>query len=205
MVARELGLSYSTAHRILGVLTDSKLLRYDPLGRQFSLAAGVLRLSAGYQESMFVEHAALPRMRAWTRKHGWPLLLIRSEEGGLVIRASTDAERPIDTVRCVTGARLPVKGGSEAAISAAFGVRRANTSEARKVRRHGYALSAAAEGQVLHVSVPVMIDAALAACLSMRCLPIVAESRGNLVSHVDSLTSLATEIAACARPFGPAG
>ena len=194
-LAKRLGLKYSTAHRILMVLADQGLVRHDKLGRQFVLAGGVRELSAAFHDTPFVDDFALPRMRAWTRRHGLPLLLVTANGGALTVRASTDAHWPVAGERYVAGNLLPALGSSEAAIFSAFGAE-AGRGGSRTVRRLGYARRLAGKQGELHISVPVMAAEGLIACLSIRCSRGVIEQRGSLRRWVELLQKLATDLAA---------
>jgi DNA-binding IclR family transcriptional regulator len=194
-LARRLDLKYSTAHRILMVLTDMGLVRHDKLGHQFVLAGGVRELAAGLRDTPFVEHA-LPRMRSWTRRHGLPLLLVTEDAGSLIVRGSTDAHWPVAGERCVAGSVLPARGSSEALIYAAFGCRADDRATSRTVRRQGYAKRSIGPRTEVHVSVPVISGEELVACLSLRCPVAILEARSAVPRWAQRLHQLATDIAA---------
>jgi len=155
MLAKELGLKHSTAHRILMVLTDLGLLRHDPLGHQFVLASGVRKLGADLREPALIDAVAVPRMQAWTRRHGLPLLLVTEDDGVLSVRASTDAHWPLAAARIVPGSILPAEDSGEAEI---FRAQPRATPAVRTRTRAG-------ETQL---SAPVMVGGVVVACLSLR-------------------------------------
>jgi DNA-binding IclR family transcriptional regulator len=164
-LAKRLGLKYSTAHRMLMVLTDLGLTQHDPICHQFALAGGVAGLAAGYRDLPVIDDIALPRMRAWTQRHGLPLLLVTEAPRGLAVRAATDGQRPIFAERCITGSVIPARGTSEAAALKAFGGAPAPTLTLRVVRRQGFAKRILKPQGEIHISVPVELPQGLLACL----------------------------------------
>jgi DNA-binding IclR family transcriptional regulator len=193
-VAKRLALKYSTAHRVLMVLTDMGLLHHDPLGHQFFVASGVRSLAAGVRDAAFVDAVALPRMRAWTRRHGLPVLLVTQVDGTLTVRASTDTHWPATGEKLVAGSRIAVRGSREALVLGAFAAAGPRSARELAVRRQGYAWAVQkAQGEV-HVSVPVMSATGLVACLSIRC-PLRLAGRGNTPpAFVSSLRRLAADL-----------
>ncbi len=190
MLARKLGLKHSTAHRILMVLTDMGLLRYDGLGHQFVLAGAVRELAAGFHDSTFVDEVALPRMRAWTRRHGLPLILVTESGGVLTVRASTDLRLPLNDERYLAGSVLRARGSSEARILGSTG-RETHTRAVHAIRRR------VRQGEI-QLSVPLMTRDESRACLSIRCSLDLMRPRGSARKWAAALTLLAADIAAAA-------
>jgi hypothetical protein len=92
------------------------MLRHDLRGHQFMLASSVRTLSAGFRESRFVDEVALPRMQAWTRRHGIRLLLVAEVNDTLTVLANTSAHWPLTRELPIAGNMLAETGSCEAAI-----------------------------------------------------------------------------------------
>jgi DNA-binding IclR family transcriptional regulator len=189
-LAKLLGLKHSTAHRVLMVLTDMGFLRHDPLGHQFVLAGAVRELAAGFRDLPFIDEIALPRMQAWTRREGFPVLLVTEAAGRLTIRAATDAHWPASAQRYVTGNELPARDSSEAAVLSDLG------RGSAAVLRQGYARRAFVQKREMHVSVPLIGAQGFVACLSIRCASSLLRTRGSVRRAAESLGGLAAEIVA---------
>jgi DNA-binding IclR family transcriptional regulator len=168
-LAKRLGLKYSTAHRVLMVLTDLGLTQHDPVCHQFVLAKNVSSLAAGFRDEPVIDDVALPLMIAWTKRHGLPLVLVTEAPRGLAIRAATDGQRPISADRCITGGIIAARGSSEAAVINAFAAQGASTDALRTVRRQGFAKRILKQHGEIHISVPVELSPTLFGCLSIRC------------------------------------
>jgi DNA-binding IclR family transcriptional regulator len=182
LIAKRLGLKHSTAHRILMVLADLGYLRHDPLGHQFVLSGRVREFDRALPETPPAGARALPKMSAWTRRHGLPLHLATAEDGVLTVCAATDAHWPLATERLVAGSRLPGGESSEARVLRAF---------ARGAPGPG---TRALDGE-FHLSVPVIAAGALIGCLSLRCPESAARARGAVARWSKSLAALAADLA----------
>jgi DNA-binding IclR family transcriptional regulator len=177
------------------VLTDLGLLRHDPLGHQFVLARAVRELAAGFRDSEFIDQVASPRMRAWTRRHGLPLILVTESDGVLAVRASTDARLPRSGQRYLTGNLLPARGSSEARILRSLRADpRAGGARARG--RAVHAVRRLAQQGEIHLSAPLIAPDGLHACLSIRCSLDHMQTRGSRRKWVAALTELAAELSA---------
>jgi IclR family transcriptional regulator, mhp operon transcriptional activator len=205
-VAVALGLTRSTAHRMLGVLKDLGLLRCDPASGQYFLTAGVLELSRGFRDEPWIERVAEPAMREWSTIHHWPLVLVTPLAGVLTVRASTDHESPISIDRLAPGAIVPMEGSTAGALLHAYvqGVIEPSATSLpgdavksphwRSIRRRGYVASPTACYTGARISVPLLVDRQYLGNLSMRCLPECIASRRELTQWVASLKELAARI-----------
>ena len=194
-MARKLGLKYSTAHRILMVLTDLDLLRHDDLGHQFVLAAGVRRLSAGFHDDNLVDKIALPRMAEWTRRLGLPVLLVTEANNHLSVRASTDSNWPASGERHVAGNQLQARRSCEKALFMAYRKTARSGARAAALRRAGYVCQVRRLQRAVHVSVPVLVAGELIACLSMRGALLYSARGTALRCWIVELRTLAKNIA----------
>ncbi len=195
VMARKLGLKYSTAHRILMVLTDLDLLRHDDLGHQFVLAAGVRQLSAGFHDDKLVDQIARPRMLEWTRKLGLPVLLVTEANNQLCVRASTDPNWSASGERHVAGNGLPATRSCEMTLFHAYRNREPVGTRAAALRHAGYICRVRRLQREVHVSVPVIVSGELMACLSMRGTLLYSARAAALQRWIVELQALAADIA----------
>jgi len=213
-VARALGLKRSTAHRILAVLVNLGLLRHDTLNHQYILCARVGELSSGYHDDEWVLAHAVPRMKAWTRVHHWPLVMTTPLAGKLVVRASTDYESPMSIDRFVAGQVIPVHGSTAGLLYRAYSRDASIASDAgavapveeelsapspeelARIRTTGYVARPTACFTGARVSVPLTPDEPFRGCITMRCRAQHIELISEVEAWVASLRQLAAEIAA---------
>ncbi|MCU0759323.1 MAG: helix-turn-helix domain-containing protein [Steroidobacteraceae bacterium] len=205
-VARALRLTRSTTHRILGVLVELGLLRLDPASHQYFLDAGVLELSRGFRDDPWVSGVAGPRLREWTARHHWPLVLVTPVGGVPTVRVSTDHDSPISVDRFVPGEPMPLVGSAAGALQAAWSGSRAAgpgpeddvagflAADLRTIRRQGYYAAATACHAGARLGVPLLLDAAYVGCVIMRCLPETLASPRDCREWADSLKALAASI-----------
>jgi DNA-binding IclR family transcriptional regulator len=194
-LAKRLGLKYSTAHRMLMVLTDLGLTQHDPICHQFTLAGGVRELAAGFNDVPLIDDIALPKMCAWTQRYGLPLLLVTESPGGMVVRAATDGQRPIFAERCITGSLIPTRSSCEAAVLKAFASAVPATAALRVVRRQGFAKRILKQQGEIHISVPLELRLGLRASLSIRCSLSIMEKPSCVERWAALLRQLAEEVA----------
>lgn len=195
-LAKRLGLKYSTAHRMLMVLTDLGLAQHDPICHQYVLAQGVRELAAGFHDLPLIDEQALPRMRIWARRHGLALILVTQAADTLIVRAATDGQRLPATERYIAGSLLPARGSSEAAVIRAFGRTENQGASAWRLRRQGFAKRVLEKQDEIHISVPLALTQDLTAALSIRCSRLLLIEREALQRWVTSLSTLAAQIAA---------
>jgi IclR family mhp operon transcriptional activator len=216
-VAKALGLKRSTAHRILAVLVDLGLLRHDTFNHQYILSARVGELSSGFHDDDWVS-AAVPRMKAWTREHHWPLVLATPLAGKLVVRASTDYESPISIDRFhggqvipvqgstagllymayVGGAAMPAKSGREPAADDA--VKTATPEDLARIRTAGFVARPTACFTGARISIPLREEGPFLGCITMRCRAGNIEVMSEVHTWVQLLRRLANDIGSGIRP-----
>lgn len=111
---------------------------------------------------------------------------------------STDAHWPVSGERHVAGCVLPAAGSSEADVFRAFGGAAANSKLVQLLKRRGFAQRTLADKGEIHVSVPVMSERRLLACLSIRCPRSMASRKLVFRRYVQELRHLAAELEAAA-------
>lgn len=195
-MAKRLGLKYSTAHRMLMVLTDLGLAQHDPICHQFALSRGVRQLAAGFHDLPFIDQVIQPRMRDWTRRFGPPLLLVTSSPDGLLVRAATDGQRSPATERYVAGMVLPLRNSSEIAAIDAFRTPASDNAAARGVRRRGFAKRVLQQQDEIHISAPLNLTADTVAALSIRCSRSVIGENDSGQRWADALVEFAAQLLA---------
>ncbi len=211
-VAAAVGLKRSTAHRILAVLVNLGLLRHDALNHQYILCANVGELSRGYKDDEWVKAGALPLMKAWTRKHHWPLVLATPLAGKLAVRASTDYDSPMSVDRFHAGQTIPVEGSTAGLLYLAFAndysapttavdnldqerdFKSASPEELARIRTTGYVARPTACFTGARISVPLHNGTPFTGCITMRCRAENIELVSELHQWAESLRSLAAQI-----------
>jgi IclR family mhp operon transcriptional activator len=216
-IARALRLTRSTTHRILGVLVELGLLRLDPASHQYFLDAGVLGLSRGFRDDPWIAGVAAPRLREWTGRHHWPLMLVTPVGGVPTVRVSTDHDSPISVDRFVPGEPMPLAGSAAGALQAAWAGARPGVggpdddvagfgaADLRAIRRQGYYAAATACHTGARVGVPLLLNDAYVGCVIMRCLPETIASPRDCRDWADSLKALAASIIEASDSTLPGG
>ncbi len=199
LVAKRFHLKVSTAHRILMVLTRMGILRHDVRGHQFMLASSVRTLSTGFRESRFVDDVALPRMQAWSRRHGIRLLLVAEDDGELVVRASTATHWPLARELPVAGNVLTELGCSEAAILRQYSARnrkpRSATGTDALLRRQ-VAVRTTGPDRERQIGVLLLTKDGFRGCLSIRCSMDIARTPKTVRHWAAELRTLSANIVA---------
>ena len=109
-VARELGLTRSTAHRYIATLSRLGYLQQDPLTRRYALGPRVLDLGFTAINSMDLRHVPAPHLRRLSDETGHTVNMAILDEADIVyverVRASRGRQNEIDLDLHV-GSRLP--------------------------------------------------------------------------------------------------
>lgn len=197
-IARALRLTRSTTHRILSVLAELGLLRLDPASHQYFLDAGVLELSRGFRDDPWIAAVAAPRLRDWTARHHWPLMLVTPVGAVPTVRVSTDHDSPISVDRFVPGEPMPLAGSAAGALQCAWSAySRADAdggfpaAQLRTVRRQGYYAAATACHTGARLGVPLLANDEYVGCVIMRCRPETIAAPRDCRDWADSLKRLA--------------
>jgi DNA-binding IclR family transcriptional regulator len=217
-VAKALGFKRSTAHRILAVLVDLGLLRHDTFNHQYILSARVGELSSGFLDDEWVA-MAVPRMKAWTREHHWPLVLATPLAGKLVVRASTDYESPISIDRFHGGQVIPVQGSTAGLLYLAYvggspgaaksgsqpvaddAVKAATPEDLARIRTAGFVARPTACFTGARISVPLRKEGPFLGCITMRCRAENIEIMSEVHAWVQLLRGLADDIGSRIQPL----
>lgn len=207
-LARSLHLPRSTTHRILCVLAELGLVRLDETSRLYFLGAGVLDLSKGFRDQEWIGHSVEPRLRQWTRRYHWPLVLSTSIRGVLTVRVSTENDSPIAVDRIIAGEVVPILDSPAGALFHAYSRASSAPSEqfdwhpqsrprsydAELIRAMGFASSAGVCHASARVSVPMLLEGQFLGCITMRCVPESIHEDADCSLWVARLKSLAADI-----------
>lgn len=211
-IARALRLTRSTTHRILSVLVELGLLRLDPASHQYFLDGGVLGLSQGFRDDPWVSGVAAPRLREWTARRGWPLLLVTPVGGVPTVRISTDHDSPISLDWLVPGETMPLAGSAAGALQCAWSMRAGDgqdpeeemagfgAPELRAVRRQGYYAAPTACHTGARLGVPLLLNDSYVGCVIMRCLPDTIAVPRECREWATSLQALAASVIEASGP-----
>lgn len=216
----ETGLPKPTLVRLLETLIALGYAARVSRALGYRVTDRVLGLSGGVR---FVDHlvdAAAPRMRDFTRDHGWPLYLGTVGGGAITIRHSTAPDSPLSFETTGYQRRSPPLQGAigraylafcPAAerlsvlreIEAASGMRMEPAewtildSMFERIRREGYAFQASRRPMRVHgVAVPVLLDGQPLGAISLRYPKSAMSEAEAATRYVASLTSLAAGVAA---------
>jgi IclR family mhp operon transcriptional activator len=107
-LARTLGLSRGTSHRILETLAADGYLLLDQDSRRYTLTPQVQRLSAGYQEESAVARVTQPLLLEFSRKFGWPFSFAVPVGVNMAIRVTSEYHSPLSLVRVPAGYTYPI-------------------------------------------------------------------------------------------------
>ena len=107
-LARLCGLDRTTTKRLLETLRSLGLVRTGEREGQYCLTFQVRRLAEGYRDEAWIEHVALPRMRASVPRLLWPCDLATPEAGFMIVRETTHRWSRLSQHRAMLGERLPM-------------------------------------------------------------------------------------------------
>jgi len=206
-LARALHLPRSTTHRILCVLAEMGLVRLDAGSRLYFLGAGVLNLSKGFRDNEWIERSVEPRLRQWTRRYHWPLVLSTPLRGVLTVRVSTDNDSPISVDRIVPGGVVPTLDSPAGALFLAYTNdtsalhekfnfhprRRPSSYDPALIREMGFASSLDGRASA-RLSVPLLLEGQFLGCLTMLCVPESIHDDADCELWVRRLKAIAADI-----------
>jgi IclR family mhp operon transcriptional activator len=119
-LAKMLGLSRGTSHRILETLTGDGYLSLDPDSRRYTLTPQIQRLSAGYREESAVARVTQPMLLEFSRKYGWPFSFAVPVGVNMTIRVTSEYHSPLSLIRVPVGYTYPILQASAGVAFLAF-------------------------------------------------------------------------------------
>jgi IclR family mhp operon transcriptional activator len=194
-IAKQAGVPYPTACRIMQTLMDEGFVEKEPARKRYRPTALVRTLASGFQEDDQLVARARPLLVALGQKTLWPVALCTRVGSQMMVRDSTHAESPLTFERYYPGYTLPIlecasgkaylafvnQAEREAVIDALTnyqGVDSVSLQLARSgrlfddVRKQGYAFHGrqkhnATPGKTSGIAVPVMIDGRAVGALAL--------------------------------------
>jgi IclR family KDG regulon transcriptional repressor len=118
-VARQTGLSSSTAGRLMAELKEAGLLKQDPLSRAYSPGSKILTWSSVYLALLNIRTTALPFMETLRRSTGETVTLYVLDGNDRLCVERMESQHNIRMVTRV-GSRLPLYAGSAGKAILAF-------------------------------------------------------------------------------------
>ena len=94
-IAEATGLPKSSVVRLLGQLAEAGYAERLSRMAGWRATSRVLKLASGFRESDLIVEAAMEPMRAFTRRHRWPVFLGIPEGQEMLVRYGTVADSPI--------------------------------------------------------------------------------------------------------------
>jgi IclR family mhp operon transcriptional activator len=213
-LALELGLSRTTARRILDTLVAEGVAEKVPYETIYRLSPNVASLASGVSDAVIISHIASPLLYATTKKIGWGLSIGTLRGDDLVIQVATHRLSPFALTQLRVGSKFDIITSHSAWMIVAFMADdereallerlRANprfTPSLQMVRepiaeiqRRGFSINPAHNSRQSIVCVPVFINGQAKACLIMQYIT-TAMSRKKIESDfVPTLKALAADI-----------
>lgn len=118
-IARELGFSKSTAHRLLSVLASRGMIMQDLESRRYSLGLALLRLGRVVAESLDIRQKALPVMRRLQEQTGETVNLNVERDGARICIEKVESRHDIRHFVEI-GRPLPLHCGASGKVLLAF-------------------------------------------------------------------------------------
>jgi IclR family mhp operon transcriptional activator len=219
-LARHLELPRTTAERILMTLASEGYVYRLPNDKRYRLSAKVCSLARGFSEDSWIIHVATPLLFEMTRRIGWPLAIATRTGDNMVLRVTTDPATSLWLHRRHVGAQSPMLRASSGLVSFAFATaeEKARLLDMLKNSSHqinrerasnkavfdsliepvlvnGYAIQPPpADMPECSISVPVMINGAIAAVLLMMYMPRALDTETLLRDYLPVLKELAGTI-----------
>jgi IclR family transcriptional regulator, mhp operon transcriptional activator len=194
-VAHEIRLPRTTVYRILETLCNAGFVFRDASDDRYRLTIMVRALSGGFDDEAWVTQIAKPLIQELCRELVWPLSISTLSGTSMIVRETTDQLSPLAAERYSAGSRAPLLTSAAGRVCLAFCLAsqretlidilaRSNKEEDKlaRVQRadllrmlsdikvQGYATSSRTRRLVeeISLSVPVLLDERLFACLALR-------------------------------------
>lgn len=144
-IARNAGLSPSTAHRLLTTLESRRFAQYDPLKRTWHVGQTAFSVGQGFVHRHAYSAAALPILRRLRNETRETANLGACIDGDLFVLEQVPS-REIEKSLCGVGGRLPLQfSGMGKALLAAFAKDQSNSDGALRPRLSASALAQISE------------------------------------------------------------
>jgi IclR family transcriptional regulator, mhp operon transcriptional activator len=220
-VAHEIHLPRTTVYRILETLCNAGYVFRDASDDRYRLTIMVRSLSGGFDDEAWVTQIAKPLIEDLGREIVWPVSIATLLGTSMIVRETTDHASPLAIERYSAGFRLPLLASAAGRVYLAYCpapqrdtlieiLSRSGKEEDRlaraprtdlsrilaEVKTHGYAAASRTRRLVeeISVSVPVLLDDRLLACLTARFAASAVPQRTALERFLPKLKQCAVRI-----------
>jgi IclR family mhp operon transcriptional activator len=188
-LASQIGVSRTSARRILDTLATAGLVDKLSFDLQYRLAPAAADLSSGLSEEHVLSHVAAPVLEAATQEIGWTLSLVTVGDGHMVLRVTTQNKAAHAITFFRFGNKVPIFASQAGKLAMAYmadderealferlsripgnGVNSVilTPAEAAGLRQKGYFIPNTPADPESHLYVPVFTDSGVPGCLIMR-------------------------------------
>jgi IclR family mhp operon transcriptional activator len=188
-LATQIGVSRTSARRILDTLATAGLVDKLSFDLQYRLAPAAADLSSGLSEEHVLSHVAAPVLEAATEEIGWTLSLVTVGDGAMVLRVTTQNKAAHAITFFRFGHKVPIFASQAGKLAMAYmedderealfrriskipggGIKNMilTSAEAAALRNKGYFIPNTPNSPESHLYVPVFTDSGVPGCLIMR-------------------------------------
>jgi IclR family mhp operon transcriptional activator len=212
------GFSRGTTYRLVKTLEQEGYLAHDPHANLFAPTVLTTGLASNYRLEDWASSIVMPILQAATDRVKWPVGLSTLVGTSLVVRASTDRTSPFALRRYSLGHRVTLFNTAAGRVFLAFCppdvrdmlvmLRKREGAEAKhaelagadlsrtleRVRRAGHAVSAYAVEGERAIAVPVFVNGALFATLSLRYMQALLSADDARADYLPLLQAVSEEL-----------
>jgi IclR family mhp operon transcriptional activator len=222
-IAHEIHLPRTTVYRILETLCNAGFVFRDPSDERYRLTIMVRSLSGGFDDEAWVTQIAKPLIEELGRDIVWPVSISTLMSTGMIVRETTDHASPLAIERYSAGYRMPLLASASGRVYLGFCpapqretlidiLARSGKEEDRlaraprtdlmrilaEIKTQGYAVTSRTRRLVeeISVSVPVLLDDRILACLAARFAASAVPQRTAIERFLPKLKQCAAGISA---------
>jgi IclR family mhp operon transcriptional activator len=219
-VAELTRLPRTTAYRVLETLRLSGYIVRDTQDDRYRPTILVRRLAEGFEDQAWIRDIGRPLIHELGRQIVWPLSITTLAGSSMLLRETTDKSSPLVLARYAAGNRVPVMVTGAGQVYLAFCsdeqretlLRILQHSEdpddaisrerevveriVREARTRGYATNSRPRHGENSLSVPILADGQLLACLTMRYIKSAMTPEKAVQDYLARLQDTARKIAA---------
>jgi DNA-binding IclR family transcriptional regulator len=188
-LAARIGVSRTSARRILDTLATAGLVDKVSFGLHYRLAPAAAALSSGLSQEHVLSHVAAPLLEAATREIGWMISLVTVRDCHMVLQVSTQEKAPYAITHFRFREKIPIVASQAGTLAMAYMkddereeiyARMATMvdptlrnphltpAQAASIRQKGYFIPSLRDQQESHVHVPVFMGDNVPGCLILR-------------------------------------
>jgi IclR family mhp operon transcriptional activator len=217
-IAEETGLPRTTAYRILETLCVGGYAVRDSADDRYRPTIRVRSLSDGFEDEPWIREIAKPQIDDLCREIVWPVAIATLSGTSMLVRETTDKDSPLALERYTAGHRVPILGSASGRVYMSYCSEEQrdtilkilsqsespNDSFAREaslvdrilgeIRTRGYAFYMREAHRETTVSVPVLSEGQILACLTMRFMTSALTPEQVIQDYIPRLRDCASEI-----------